>query len=256
MAKDINQINDSWQNILKIMETLRLKCPWDQKQTIHSLNHLTLEEVHELSEAIRDEDWDEMKVELGDVLLHLIFYAHIADEQGRFDITDVIDSLAEKLIRRHPHIYGNVQVADESEVKSNWEKIKLNERKDKKVLDGVPSSLPSLIKALRMQEKVATVGFDWPDIHDVLEKVDEELREIEEASTAKEKEEEFGDLLFTLVNYARKSGINPENALQIANKKFKSRFDMLEDIAHKNDQKLTELSLDEMENIWQHVKSK
>ncbi len=254
MAKSIKDKSHNWIEMLDIMDTLRTECPWDQKQTIHSLNTLTLEEVYELSEAIRSEDWEGIEEELGDVLLHVIFYAKIAEEEKKFDISDVLQTLAEKLIRRHPHIYGDKDVKDENEVKENWEKIKKKEKKDKSTLAGVPLALPSIIRAYRMQEKAAAVGFDWPSSAEVLDKVEEELQEIQNAQNEQERMEEFGDLLFTIVNYARKTGISPEDALQYANNKFKLRFTALEEHVHSQGKDLEELSLEQLENIWQNVK--
>ncbi len=255
MAKSVEENKERWAEILEVMDTLRAQCPWDQKQTIHSLNPLTMEEVYELSESLRAEDWTGIREELGDLLLHIIFYAKIADEEGKFDIADVVESLRDKLIYRHPHIYADTEVQDENQVKENWEKLKKKEKKDTGTLDGVPTALPSIIRAYRMQEKAAAVGFDWPTEDEVLDKVQEELQEIKAAVTPEEKMEEFGDLLFTLVNYARKSGIPPEEALQYANNKFKNRFTSLENIVKSNQKEMDQLSLEELEKIWQDVKN-
>ncbi len=242
--------------LLDIMDDLRIGCPWDRKQTFDSLRHLTIEEVYELADAIIDKDYDEMKKELGDLLLHIIFYAKIAEEQERFDIADVAHAISEKLIYRHPHIYGDVKVKDEKEVKENWEKLKLKEGK-KSVLEGVPKSLPAMIKAMRMQEKAKGVGFDWDNKEQVWEKVNEELQEFhdEVKNANKEKmEDEFGDVLFSLINYARFVGINPETALEKTNKKFIKRFQFLEKEIQKEGKNLQNMSLDEMEAYWQKAK--
>lgn len=237
------------------MDELREQCPWDKKQTLESLRHLSIEEVYELSDAILSGDKQEIKKELGDVLLHIVFYARIGSETGDFDITSVIDSLCEKLIIRHPHIYGDVKVKDEEEVKQNWEQIKLRESKgEKTLLSGVPKGLASLVKAYRMQEKAAQVGFDWPDVQQVWDKVEEELAEMQASTTAKEREEEFGDLLFALVNYARFTGINPDDALEKTNRKFKSRFEYIEQQAALLGRQLTDMSLEEMDAIWNQAK--
>ena len=243
--------------LLNIMDELREKCPWDRKQTMQSLRHLTIEETYELGDAILEENLTEVKKELGDLLLHIFFYAKIGSETGDFDIADVAHDISEKLINRHPHIYGDITVADEEEVKKNWEKIKLQEGK-KSVLQGVPSSLPALVKANRIQDKVAGVGFDWEKAGDVLLKVKEELAELEEeiqSGSQSAVEEEFGDVLFSLVNYARFLDINPENALEKTNKKFIKRFQFMEERAKGSGKNLKELSLEEMEAYWQEAKS-
>jgi len=243
--------------LLTIMDELREQCPWDRKQTMASLRHLTIEETYELGDAILDSDLDEVKRELGDLLLHIFFYSKIGSETGDFDIGDVASSISEKLIHRHPHIYGDVEVADEEEVKQNWENIKLKEGK-KSVLEGVPMSLPSLVKANRIQDKVAGVGFDWEQASDVLDKVGEELGELQsalDASDEKATEEEFGDVLFSLVNYARFLNINPENALEKTNKKFIKRFRYIEDHASETGKRLRDMTLAEMELLWQQAKS-
>lgn len=246
---------ESFGRLLKIMDELREQCPWDKKQTLESLRHLSIEEVYELSDAILSGDKQEIKKELGDVLLHIVFYARIGSETGDFDIKDVIDSLCEKLIVRHPHIYGDVKVKDEEEVKQNWEQIKLKEAKgEKTLLSGVPKGLASLVKAYRMQEKAAQVGFDWPDVKQVWDKVEEELSEIQASTNERGREEEFGDLLFALVNYARFTGINPDDALEKTNRKFKSRFEYIEQQAGLQGRQLNEMTLDEMDAIWNQAK--
>ena len=243
--------------LLTIMDELREQCPWDRKQTMESLRHLTIEETYELGDAILENDLVEVKKELGDLLLHIFFYAKIGSETGDLDIADVASSISEKLIHRHPHIYGDIDVEDEEEVKKNWEKIKLKEGK-RSVLEGVPASLPALVKANRIQDKVAGVGFDWERTEDVLEKVKEELDELQlEVNKAKAEamEEEFGDVLFSLVNYARFLNINPENALEKTNKKFVRRFQYIESKAKEAGKSLEEMSIAEMESYWQQAKS-
>lgn len=246
----------SFSRLLEVMDELRAKCPWDKKQTLDSLRYLTLEETYELSEAIQEKNPEEIKKELGDVLLHIVFYTKIASEKGWFDIQQVMDSLVEKLIYRHPHIYGNVVANDEETVKKNWEQLKLQEKGNKGVLDGVPKGLPSMVKASRMQEKAAQVGFDWDTKEQVWEKVEEELTEFKEANTQEEKTHELGDLFFALINYARFENINPDDALEYTNKKFKSRFEFIESKATKANKPLTDLSLEQMELYWQESKSK
>ena len=244
--------------LLTIMDELRAQCPWDREQTWESIRHLTLEETAELSDAILDGDPDEVKKELGDILLHIVFYSKIGDEQQHFDIGDVIDSLCAKLIRRHPHIYGEVKADDAETVKQNWEKIKLAEKgrnEKRSVLDGVPRSLASLVKAYRMQEKVAQVGFDWKSVDGAIDKVQEEWQELRDAATSKEKEEEFGDLLFALVNYARFSGINPDDALENTNRKFIRRFQYIEARAAETDRKMGDFSLEELDAWWNEAKA-
>ena len=244
--------------LLTIMDELRAQCPWDREQTWESIRHLTLEETAELSDAILDGDPDEVKKELGDILLHIVFYSKIGDEQQHFDIGDVIDSLCTKLIRRHPHIYGDVKADDAETVKQNWEKIKLAEKgrnEKRSVLDGVPRSLASLVKAYRMQEKVAQVGFDWKSVDGAIDKVQEEWQELRDAATSKEKEEEFGDLLFALVNYARFSGINPDDALENTNRKFIRRFQYIEARAAETDRKMGDFSLEELDAWWNEAKA-
>ena len=246
----------AYDRLLTIMDELRLKCPWDQKQTIESLRLLTIEETYELSEAILDNDLQEVKKELGDLLLHLVFYAKIGSEQNAFDMADVANEICEKLIHRHPHIYGDVQVKDEEEVKKNWEQLKLKEGK-KSVLEGVPNGLPALVKAYRIQEKVAGVGFDWEAPEQVWEKVQEELQEFNNELSLSNKdamEAEFGDLLFSMINYARAIGINPENSLERTNKKFKKRFEYLESQASLQGLSLAAMSLEEMDVFWEAAK--
>lgn len=236
------------------MDELREQCPWDRKQTFQSLRNLTIEETYELADAILNEDLPEIKEEIGDLLLHMVFYAKIADEQGAFDIADALNAVCEKLIKRHPHIYGDVQADDEETVKKNWEQLKLQEGK-KSVLAGVPRSLPAMVKAYRMQEKTKQVGFEWENKAQVWDKVVEEMEEFREASeqglSQEKKEEEFGDVLFSLINYARFEGIDPETALERVNQKFKQRFEYIE--AHA-DRALTEMSLEEMDALWNEAK--
>lgn len=222
----------AFERLLVIMDELREQCPWDRKQTNETLRHLTIEETYELSDALLKGDDEEIKKELGDLFLHLVFYSKIGDEKGVFNVTDVLNSVCEKLIARHPHIYGDVKVKDEEEVKQNWEQLKLKEG-NKSVLAGVPNSMPSMIKATRMQDKAAQVGFDWPQKEQVWEKVEEELNEFKDAHGSK-KEEEFGDLIFSLINYARWLKINPDDALEATNRKFKYRFESIEQYAKEN----------------------
>ncbi len=251
----MDTVLSEFDRLLKIMDTLRTECPWDRKQTFESLRSLTLEEVYELSDAISGEDWNEVGKELGDVLLHIVFYAKLGSEKGYFELSNVIADLCDKLIFRHPHIYGDTSVSNEDEVKSNWEKIKLKEGK-KSVLQGVPDSLPSLIKAYRVQDKASGVGFDWPNKALVWDKIKEEILEFEAESTENQekREEEFGDLLFALVNYARKSGINPDDALTKTNQKFVNRFQFIEASAKKENKPLQEMTLEEMEKYWVEAK--
>lgn len=256
MIFKMNREAEAFVRLLNIMNGLREKCPWDKKQTMQSLRHLTIEEVYELTDAIFDNDVDEVKKELGDILLHIVFYAKIGSETNDFDITDVINGICEKLIHRHPHIYGDVTVKDEEEVKSNWEKLKLKEGK-KSVLEGVPKSLPALIKAIRIQDKARGVGFDWDNPEQVWEKVNEELGElkVEVENKSSKIEDEFGDVLFSLINYARFLGINPEDALEKTNKKFIKRFQYLETESAKDGKKMGEMTLDEMDVYWNRAKS-
>lgn len=251
----------AFDKLLTIMEELREKCPWDRKQTIESLRHLTIEETFELSDAIIDGDMAEIRNELGDILLHIVFYAKIGSEKEAFDITSVIENLCDKLVRRHPHIYGDTTAEDEETVKQNWEKIKLQEKGNKQVLGGVPRSLPAMIKAMRIQEKASGVGFDWEEKHQVWDKVEEEMQEFKEAYDAeafdKEKASgEFGDLLFSLINYARFIDINPEEALEKTNKKFIRRFEFMEHAAKERGLKIGDMSLPELDRIWNQAKQK
>lgn len=247
---------DAFSRLLDIMEDLRAQCPWDKKQTMESLRHLTIEEVYELGDAILDNDLDEIKKELGDVLLHIVFYSKIGSEKGAFDIADVANSISDKLIERHPHIYGDVVVENEEQVKQNWEKLKLKEGK-KSVLEGVPKSLPALVKASRIQDKVKGVGFDWEEPHQVWEKVQEELEElqVEVAKADQDKiESEFGDVLFSMINYARFLNVNPEDALERTNKKFIKRFQYLESKAGEMGKSLADMTLAEMDVFWEEAK--
>ncbi len=246
----------AFERLLDVMDDLRAQCPWDKKQTMESLRHLTIEETYELGDAILNNDLNEVKKELGDVLLHIVFYAKIGSETNDFDIADVCNELCEKLIFRHPHIYGDVQVADEEEVKRNWEKLKLKEGK-KSVLEGVPKGLPALVKASRIQDKAKGVGFDWEEPQQVWEKVQEELQELQaevQANNPDALEAEFGDVLFSLINYARFLNINPEDALERTNKKFISRFQYLEQKAEQLGKNLSEMSLAEMDVFWNEAK--
>lgn len=246
----------AFDRLLTIMDELRTQCPWDKKQTLQSLRPLTIEETYELADAILDNDLNEVKKELGDVLLHIVFYAKIGSEQGAFDIASVCHAICDKLVERHPHIYGDVTASTEEEVKQNWEKIKLKEGKNS-VLEGVPKSLPALVKASRIQEKVAGVGFDWEEPHQVWEKVQEELNELNSEIQAERQdhiEKEFGDVLFSMINYARFIGVNPENALEKTNKKFINRFQFLEREAKKQGKKLEDMTLKEMDVFWEASK--
>jgi XTP/dITP diphosphohydrolase len=250
------EVLQQFDRLLTIMNELREKCPWDREQTWESIRHLSIEEVYELSDAIVDGDIPELKKELGDNLLHIVFYAKIGEEGGHFGMGEVIDSLCEKLIRRHPHIYGDVSANTSEIVKQNWEQIKLKEKGNerKSVLQGLPKSMPSLVKAYRMQEKVSSVGFDWDTAEEAYAKVKEEMLEFETAPTSKEKEKEFGDLIFALVNYARKAGINPDDALELTNRKFKTRFEFIEKRAQENNQELKDMTLTEMDLYWDEAK--
>lgn len=242
--------------LVTIMDELREKCPWDKKQTIHTLRHLTIEETYELADAISDTNWQGIREELGDILLHIVFYAKIGTEQKEFTLPDVIHAVCEKLIRRHPHIYGDVQVNSEEEVKQNWEKLKLQEGK-KSVLGGVPRSLPSMVKAIRLQEKSKQVGFEWENAEQVWHKVEEEMGELQEAvRTGKpdQVEEELGDVFFSLVNYARFLQVDAENALERTNKKFMSRFLRMESLAMSENKNLQDMSLEEMDQLWERIK--
>ncbi|AZI67679.1 nucleoside triphosphate pyrophosphohydrolase [Kaistella daneshvariae] len=245
---------EAFGRLLDIMDDLREKCPWDQKQTLQSLRHLTLEEVYELSDALLTENLPEIKKELGDVLLHLVFYAKIGSEKKSFDIADVINSLNEKLIFRHPHIYGDVEVQDEKEVKQNWEKLKLKEG-NKSVLSGVTKGTPSLIKAYRIQDKVKGIGFEFANAEDAWKKVEEELREFHAETEISKKEDELGDIFFSLVNYARILGINPDSALERTNNKFITRFQKMENLALEKEQNLADLPLKKMDELWEEAKT-
>ncbi len=249
---------EAFERLLTIMDELRAKCPWDSVQTLESLRYLTIEETYELSDAIMEQDLDGIKKELGDLMLHLVFYAKIASEKGAFDIGDVLNGICEKLIHRHPHIYGDVQVQDAEEVKSNWEKIKLSEGR-RSVLGGVPHSLPALVKAFRIQEKARGVGFDWRDPEEVWIKVKEEMtelrKEVEGNGSNGRKMDEFGDLLFALVNYSRFIDINPEDALEHTNRKFIRRFQHIEDQAWASGRSIQDMDLDEMEEYWNQAKA-
>lgn len=246
---------DAFARLLEIMDTLREQCPWDRKQTLESLRNLTIEETYELADAILDNNLNDIKEEIGDLLLHIVFYAKIADEKGAFHIGDAINAVCDKLIQRHPHIYGDVVVNDEEDVKKNWEQLKLREGK-KSVLSGVPRSLPAMIKAYRMQEKTKQVGFEWENSEQVWEKVEEEIEEFREAMqlnlSQEKREEEFGDVLFSLINYARFQNIDPETALERVNIKFKKRFEYIEAHAPRN---LRDMSLAEMDALWNEAKA-
>lgn len=251
-----NNLGEKFLRLVSIMDDLREKCPWDRKQTIQSLRQMTIEETYELADAITEEDWKGIREELGDLFLHLVFYAKIGAEQGKFELGEVLDAISEKLISRHPHIYGDVKVEDADEVKKNWEKLKLKEGK-KSVIGGVPKSLPATVKAMRLQEKAKQVGFEWENRDQVWEKVEEEEAELKEAIASGEKEkieEEFGDLVFSLINYARFLQIDAENALERTNKKFIKRFTDMETIALSKGKDLSTMSLQEMDAIWDEIK--
>jgi len=254
----LEQKKEAFARLLTIMDELRAGCPWDKKQTLESLRHLTIEEVYELGDAILDADLKEIKMEIGDILLHMVFYAKIASETEAFDIADSLNAICDKLISRHPHIYGDVIVQDEEEVKSNWEKLKLKEGK-KSVLEGVPRSLPAMVKAQRIQDKARGVGFDWDNASQVWDKVNEELEEFKEeadkGTDAARMEDEFGDVLFSLINYARFKGINPEDALERTNRKFIRRFQYLESQSALDGKKMGEMTLAEMDVYWEQAKS-
>ena len=254
----MNKKSKAFVRLLTIMDELREKCPWDKKQTMDSLRYLTIEELYELSDAILDKDTDEIKKELGDILLHIVFYSRIASETNDFDITDVINSVCDKLIHRHPHIYGDVDVKDEVEVKKNWEKLKLKEGK-KSVLEGVPKSLPAIVKSFRIQEKVRGIGFDWDNKNQVWEKVVEEIEELKiEIKNGNQDriESEFGDVLFALTNYARFVNVNPEDALERTNKRFIKRFQIMENMISDEGLILSDMSLSEMDVFWDKAKEK
>ena len=256
MYNKSNQLK-TFERLLIIMDELREQCPWDKKQTMESLRHLTIEEVYELGDAILDKDLDEVKKELGDVLLHIVFYSKIGSETQNFDIADVCHSICDKLVERHPHIYGDVKVENEEDVKRNWEELKLKEGK-KSVLEGVPKSLPAMVKANRIQDKVAGVGFDWEKPEQVFEKVQEELAELKSEIAKCDKdaiEGEFGDVLFSMINYARFLKVNPENALERTNKKFMKRFQYLESKSRAINKPLKDMTLAEMDVFWEEAKS-
>lgn len=248
----MNNLLKEFEKLVEVIHELRVKCPWDREQTMQSIRPLTIEETYELSEEILKENYEGIKEELGDLLLHIILYSRIAEEQEKFNLEDVLKNIREKLIRRHPHVYGTQKLDDSESVIKNWEKLKQKEKK--RVLSGVPKSMPSLLKALRIQQKAAGVGFDWEETKDIKDKILEEINELENANSQEEKEEEFGDLLFALVNYARRMNINPETALEKTNLKFIKRFNFMEDEAGKQNKKLSDLSLDEQEELWQSAK--
>lgn len=246
----------AFERLLDIMDELREKCPWDKKQTFETLRPLTIEETYELADAILDKNLDDIKGELGDLLLHIVFYAKIGSETNDFDMADVIDGICDKLIKRHPHIYGDIDIDNEDEVKKNWEKLKLKEGKTS-VLQGVPNSLPALVKAWRIQEKVSGVGFDWDHKDQVFNKVEEELQELHHEIVSRNRdnmESEFGDVLFSLINYARFININPENALERTNKKFIKRFQCMEQQIKRQNKDINDLSLQEMDALWNAAK--
>lgn len=246
----------AFERLLNIMDDLRAKCPWDKKQTLESLRYLSIEEMYELSDAILDNEMQEVKNELGDIMLHLVFYAKIASETNQFNITDVLNAICDKLVHRHPHIYANVEAVTEEEVRQNWEKMKLKEGK-KSVLEGVPRSLPAMVKAIRIQEKVRGVGFDWDDSDMVWQKVQEELEELKTELQIGNKvriEQEFGDLLFSLINYSRFVDVNPEDALERTNKKFIQRFQHMEAVLNEEGKNLSEMALSEMNVYWERAK--
>ncbi|WP_047547105.1 nucleoside triphosphate pyrophosphohydrolase [Psychroserpens sp. Hel_I_66] len=257
MADKTQQLK-AFERLLVIMDELRDQCPWDKKQTLQTLRHLTIEEVYELGDAILEDDLQEVKNELGDVLLHIVFYSKIGSEKNAFDIADVCNSICDKLINRHPHIYGNVTVENEEDVKRNWEQLKLKEGKGKKsVLEGVPKSLPAMVKANRIQDKVAGVGFDWEEPHQVFEKVKEELAELQEEVNQNNQdkiESEFGDVLFSMINYARFLKVDPESALERTNKKFIKRFQYLEQKSKDLKKSLSEMTLEQMDVFWEEAK--
>lgn len=245
----------AFERLLNIMDDLREKCPWDKKQTLESLRHLTIEETYELADAITSNDMKSLKGEIGDLFLHLVFYCKIGQEQGEFDVSSVLHAICDKLVYRHPHIYGDTQAETEEEVKSNWEKLKLKEGK-KSVLEGVPNSLPALVKAARIQEKVKGIGFDWDNADDVWAKVKEEMDEFraEVDANSPKKVEEFGDLLFSLINYGRFMEINPENALSLTNMKFIQRFQLMEDFIRTDQKEIEIMNLAEMDVYWEKAK--
>lgn len=255
----MSRATDNFQRLIDIVDELRQKCPWDMVQTKETIRHLTIEETYELVDAIVNNDYPEIKIELGDLLMHMIFYSSLARDDGHFDIADVLETQINKLIRRHPHIYGDLQGASQEQIKGNWEKIKAEEKAEKgikkiSVLDGVPNQLPALIKAQRMQEKASSQGFDWDNKEQVWEKVQEEIQEFAEAKSPEEQAAEMGDLLFSLVNYCRFLGINADDALSQTNHKFKTRFQHVEDKARESGRKLPELDLEEMDKYWEEAK--
>lgn len=258
MEKDFTRQKEAFAELLDIMETLREKCPWDHKQTMESLRTLSVEEVYELGDAVLKNDMQEVKKELGDLIMHIVFYAVIGEEQRQFDITDVLEEICAKLRYRHPHIYGEVKVEDENDVLRNWEQLKLKEKgRHHKVLEGVPDALPALVKAYRIQDKVRGIGFDWKQKEDVWQKVREELGELEVEIARNDQErmeEEFGDFMFAMINAARLYGINPENALEKTNKKFIRRFSYVEEKANENERRLSEMTLEEMDEYWNEAK--
>jgi len=250
----------AFERLLNIMDELREKCPWDQKQTLESLRHLTIEETYELADAITNNDLTELKGEIGDLFLHMVFYCKIGSEQNAFDVTDVLNGICDKLVYRHPHIYSDVEVSGEEEVKANWEKFKLKEGKKKTVLSGVPKSLPALVKAYRIQEKAKGIGFEWEKRSDVWKKVEEELSElndeVEAETLSKDKiEDEFGDVLFSLINYARFIDINPEDALSRTNQKFINRFTLMEELLKKDNHPVGDTDLETMDLYWEKAKT-
>jgi len=252
----MEKVAEDFLRLVNIMDELREKCPWDRKQTIQTLRSMTIEETYELGDAIIEEDWQNIKEELGDILLHIVFYAKIAHEKSQFTLSDVINTICDKLIVRHPHIYGDVKVNNEEDVKKNWEAIKIREGK-KSVMDGVPATLPAIVKATRIQEKAKQVGFEWHDKEDVWKKVEEEMKELHDEVKNRNREAiemEFGDVLFSLVNYARFLQIDAETALEKVNKKFLNRFKRMEVAANAEGKQLAEMSLDEMDAIWNKIK--
>ncbi len=255
--RDYSKEKEQFERLLHIMDELREQCPWDKKQTIETLRPLTIEETYELADAILDKDYENIKKELGDILLHLVFYARIGREEGKFDMAQSIDSLCQKLIHRHPHIYGDVKVENDEQVKENWEKLKLKEG-NKSILAGVPKSLPAMVKATRIQEKARAVGFDWEDKSQVWDKVNEELGElkfeIDNGSPQEKLEDELGDVLFSMINYARFLNLDPESALERTNKKFIKRFNYLEAESKKDGKELSDMSLEEMDVYWEKAK--
>ena len=252
----------AFDRLLTIMDELRLNCPWDKKQTLESIRHLTIEETYELSDAILSENLEEVKKEIGDLMLHMVFYSKIADEKGAFDVADTLNAISDKLVHRHPHIYGDVEANDEETVKANWEKIKLKEKGNKSVLGGVPNSLPALVKAIRIQDKARGVGFDWEKKEQVWEKVEEEMQEFKAEFNAETNQPidkkkalgEFGDLLFSLVNYSRFIDLDPEEALERTNLKFIKRFQFLEEESKKDGKNIANMTLAEMDEYWEKAK--